>query len=129
MLTKTAEARVAKGAAYLDRVRPGWFNRIDVGTLTLQSPKSCVMAQSYDCEYCHACRSAGIQFLSRDGEDDVETQAQTLGFFGAADASFEDLQDAWIDAVAQRRYPTREPASTNALDPSAQPSGTPGPRA
>lgn len=103
-MNEFAVARVARGVAHLDRVRPGWFNRIDVGTLTLNSYDSCVMAQSYSRDYADACRSAGIQHLSRDGDDDaIETQAQALGFFGAADASFEDLQDAWIAAIADRK--------------------------
>ena len=46
MLTRDeATARVAKGAAHLDQVRPGWFRQIDVGRLDLQSDCLCVLGQ------------------------------------------------------------------------------------
>lgn len=38
-------ARVAKGAALLDEKRPGWERLIDLGTLDIESYRSCVTAQ------------------------------------------------------------------------------------
>jgi hypothetical protein len=39
---------VRRGAALLDRERPGWENEINLLNLDLQSPRSCVLGQLYD---------------------------------------------------------------------------------
>ena len=39
------EKRVARGAAWLDRVKPGWFKLIDLDALDLRSGCSCVLGQ------------------------------------------------------------------------------------
>lgn len=40
-----AKASVAKGAAFLDRVRPNWVDDIDLRTLDLSSSCQCVLGQ------------------------------------------------------------------------------------
>lgn len=37
--------RVRRGAAYLDEVDPGWYQRIDAATLSLSSGRHCVLGQ------------------------------------------------------------------------------------
>lgn len=98
-----ARARVTRGAALLDAIRPNWFNRINTGTLTLDSPCGCVIAQTMSVQYKVGCHRLGIQWSSGDCSDDLETQAQRLGFFQSHSASFRDLQDAWVEAIAARR--------------------------
>jgi hypothetical protein len=41
----TIESRVAKGAAWLDKVRPSWFTDIDIDELRLSSGCHCVLGQ------------------------------------------------------------------------------------
>ena len=40
-----AQARVARGATYLDDVDPGWYRRVDADTLELSSGHACVLGQ------------------------------------------------------------------------------------
>jgi hypothetical protein len=46
MLTQAeAQARVARGAEVLDRHRPGWYRRVNLGTLQLETCTMCVLGQ------------------------------------------------------------------------------------
>ena len=49
MATTTAvlKRRVERGAALLDAEQPGWAPRIDVPTLRMRNPFSCVLGQLY----------------------------------------------------------------------------------
>lgn len=107
MLTsEDARARVAKGAAHLDTVRPGWFNRIDVGTLTLHDPCGCIVGQ-----LCGTNRDefySAVQSLFQSGarwEWGVELKTEdSHGSFGVPIAErYQPLQDAWIEAIADRK--------------------------
>lgn len=40
-------SRVAKGAALLDEMEPGWYQKIDLDTLSLGSCSTCVIGQLY----------------------------------------------------------------------------------
>lgn len=132
-----ARARVARGAAHLDQVRPGWHHRIDVGTLTLHDPCGCIVGQlmglatagSFDA----ACRSMGIaafcdqiEFglnlsLSDDSEEEVRrywARYHLSGQRAASEMFYQPLQDAWIEAICDRRL--REvPAQAQATAPSS----------
>lgn len=44
----TIRERVAAGAAWLDRARPGWPVRIDLITLDVRDPEHCVLGQEFD---------------------------------------------------------------------------------
>jgi hypothetical protein len=39
--------KVRRGAAYLDRVRPGWQWRVNPSTINLVSPTDCVLGQTF----------------------------------------------------------------------------------
>ena len=41
------ENEVAKGSAWLDKVRPGWHKEIDVETLNLGRPEACTLGQTF----------------------------------------------------------------------------------
>lgn len=122
-----ARTRVQRGAALLDRDRPGWFNRIDVGTLTLSDPCGCIVGQligNYD-----DCRqqlgltwigavSCGLNITGRQAWDLARrpTRVWTL------------LQDAWIEAIADRRLsaaPNGTPAHFAVGQPTPDTSGEP----
>lgn len=46
-MTSSISERVARGAAWLDQVRPGWRDAIVLDTLDLISPCDCVLGQVY----------------------------------------------------------------------------------
>ncbi len=39
--------RAARGAALMDEVCPGWFNRIKLGDLAINSLEDCILGQIY----------------------------------------------------------------------------------
>lgn len=110
MLTKTeAEARVSKGAAHLDVVRPGWFDQIDVGHLAMACGGRCIIGQLAPAHLRYFAESAKALGLS-------DLTASACGFdltreewHGQSTEQFALLQDAWIIAIAARRHPVSEP--------------------
>ena len=44
-MPRTIAKRVAQGAAYLDRIRPDWFNEIKIQSLRLEDGEKCVLGQ------------------------------------------------------------------------------------
>ena len=46
----TIRQRVEKGAAWLDRERPGWRDRIDLSNLDLGSGRHCVLGHEFERE-------------------------------------------------------------------------------
>lgn len=107
-----ARARVARGAAHLDAVRPGWANRIDVGTLMLHDPCGCIVGQLVATRcYPVGLRVLGIGDSWRTGFDlGGETYPVEIDDISAAVlADFHILQDAWIEAIAARVVPADVP--------------------
>lgn len=118
-----ARARVANGAAYLDQVKPGWFNQIDTDTLTMINPCGCIVGQ-----LCGDYNRDLKELLGRGA--DAFSLSQTYGFNlplewneGQPTVAWLALQDAWVEAIAARKFPdaparSTEPARTiNAVDP------------
>lgn len=110
MLTiEEARGRVAVGAAHLDRVRPGWENQIDVGTLTLRDPCRCIVGQ-----LCGADFVAGLRALAIP-EQWLDFKAKEFGFalldifcmekypYEKIKERYAMLQDAWVEAIYERR--------------------------
>lgn len=114
MLTQEeARTRVARGAAHLDQVRPGWHDRIDVGTLTLHDSCGCIVGQlipgtTYGPSFTDGVCALGLN-CSDDGGDDGWQRGVTLRMIEIMEDAFNDnvayrpLQDAWIEAIADRR--------------------------
>lgn len=107
-----ARIRVARGAAHLDTVRPGWHEQIDIGTLELKSACRCIMGQLsngqgwrvVDESLARSCRTAqAFGFLWDDDADDATTRADYEEVFIR---DYGVLQDAWIEAIADRRLAT-----------------------
>ncbi len=110
-----AEARVARGAAHLDHVRPGWFYEIDEGVLKLDNCNRCIVGQL-----------AG-DFYSASSRDDLGLADGTVYLLGFAllpepgelfARGWSHLQDAWIKAIAARRFPVptiEQPGSAPAV--------------
>lgn len=133
MLTiEEARARVARGAAHLDSVRPGWFNQIDVGTLTLHDPCGCIVGQlcgGYYVEYiglalrtAEEIRSGVPSAASLHGFDLTHGEAAPirecdgLSVEAIRVETYKPLQDAWIEAIAARKFPAQEPTTARTDD-------------
>ena len=119
MLSMTeARERVARGAARLDMLKPGWYNRIDVGTLTLHDGCGCVIGQLAGGRF-RPTEVAGIadnDAIVACGFDLTEEELAEPNYLGKTAAEikaerakiYSPLQDAWIEAIADRRLPTTE---------------------
>lgn len=98
-----AEARVARGAAHLDTVRPGWEKLIDVGTLSIGSCVDCILGQIFRREADDANRNPFGYGLSAVGWWDDGEAHGVAGFLLGQDMKV--TQDAWIAAIAARLHP------------------------
>lgn len=124
-----ARARVAKGVASLDKARPDWADCIDVGTLSMSGACLCIMGQLANGA---AWEHAGFSLYQYPDLvpavtlDDASTRTYRDDQFGT---DYEErrrdyvvLQDAWIEAIAARRFPdsvASAPQSCDAVDPVA----------
>lgn len=102
MLTQE-EARtvVARGATRLDRVRPNWFNEIDDARLDLSDCRACIVGQL-----------TGDYYRGREQLGFTESNGPDYGVAlnpapGPLEPQWRPLQDAWIEAIADRRFPQR----------------------
>lgn len=105
MTKKDAIARVAAGAAFLDRKAPGWASRVDVGLLRLSNCFLCVMGQlfgAYDSGRDKLALSHDAAFAYGFHRS---TQAEIEGWIVGPDRDWYLLQDAWIVAIADRVVP------------------------
>lgn len=88
----TIRARVAAGAAWLDKNRPGWDSRVDLDALCMPDPCYCILGQEFGDYY-----DAPISL-----DDGV-----AFGFDaeGAADemAEFSALSTEWARLIEARR--------------------------
>lgn len=78
----TFTARVRRGAALLDRTKPGWAEEIDLEKLNLGSGTHCVLGQLY-LSYRIGCRKLGLS-------DHVQVES---GFY----LDFPDWTPNWVD--------------------------------
>lgn len=126
MTVQQACDRVTKGAAHLDQVKPGWAERIDVGTLTLHDPCGCIVGQlirGTTHGESFSCSLIALQVLPPNFyTDDDETYTHFVAGYGfdlsleehmcmnlrEVRASYSVLQEAWIAAIADRLMPTSE---------------------
>lgn len=120
-----AIARVARGAAHLDSVRPGWWDQIDTGLLELSSCHRCIAAQLVT-----GVRefpfTAGLVELGLDNGktmDNARVVEHGMGL-GPGDCkdsegapAFALLQDAWIAAICDRRLAHVAPVTQAATEP------------
>lgn len=132
MLTnEEARQRVANGAAHLDSARPGWEHRIDVGTLTLHDPCGCIVGQlcggfdmrSIGLRTGLQCRQANELADSATYGFDLDA-SEMIKFVGTREQKYQPLQDAWIEAIADRRLRSAQPGTVDAVDPHGESEGT-----
>jgi hypothetical protein len=95
------EAEVARGAAWLDEVAPGWERKIDLSVLNLDSCRQCVCGQVF-AEQIGWCD--GFRFALNEMADDWALSSQ-LGFsLGSIDDwdKWDDLGQAWVHLIKER---------------------------
>lgn len=113
MTTDEARERVGLGAALLDEKRQGWFTRIDYGTLDLSDECLCVLGQVYGSYYFDDdtdpigggdSSDYGFHIRRKDDPHDCGYSCEACRWMWRA------IQDAWIEAIADRLAPTTEKA-------------------
>lgn len=107
MTELTHEQRVARGAALLDRVNPGWWKRIDLERLSLGSCKRCVLGQLYGEYAIDAFRALGLP--DNDAGDEQAEHGFTFRWDEGCrrnaelDADLAALQARWVELITDRR--------------------------
>lgn len=104
-----ASRRVARGAAFLDRVEPGWHERINLNTLKLDSCLDCVLGQLNAQSGGPGLYSA--YFVKRQQLGLTVNAAAEHGFtvnralvgYSEQEAQFELLTAAWRELIEARR--------------------------
>jgi hypothetical protein len=124
-----ARERVARGAGHLDTTRPGWAHEIRVDVLDLKLCVRCIVGQLAGGEekpYDFDERAGMLGILTRavaaEHGFDLTTDEWRSGRESGprSEELFGILQDAWIDAIADRVVPKAEaigeaqPARVNA---------------
>lgn len=79
--------RAAAGATMLDERVPGWHDKIDLTTIEIVSGTRCILGQLY------GTYGIGLKELSLN-------ESYRFGFTAGSD----DLNQAWRDEVARRRF-------------------------
>jgi hypothetical protein len=102
-MSDTIEARVARGAAWLDSVHPGWERRIDLSTLDLALGCRCVLGQIWaDKATAHQTGFGWARKLLPDDEESLVTPATAHGFAGVGTREVRALDEAWIALLKER---------------------------
>jgi len=119
MRTAFIEARVAKGAKFLDGKMLGWHRHVDLGTLDLSTGRQCILGQLYAdvATPFFGGWSFGRLHLGLEGRD-----VDRMGFYISRldkmrGATWERLTMAWRQEIVTRRirddernFPERIPA-------------------
>ena len=130
-MSLTLEERVANGARWLDENFAGWESRIDTDRLVLSDKETCICGQvfrkealeneylgfsdytggtvplGYDYAEKHLFQEANSWILSSVPKNDPTRARQVAIFLGfdlepLSSYSYEELQEAWVDLLAQR---------------------------
>lgn len=118
-----ARLRVARGAAYLDDVMPGWYRQIDAATLELGDGRCCVLGQLHGDFRLGLGRSAILRLSSAPR---ANLSPVALGFLCVQDVpeawqeqDYAHLNQAWREEVARRqpRRPKTPPAPAATREP------------
>lgn len=109
MTIEQARERVASGAALLDQKRPGWAQLVDVGKLDLRNTCLCVIGQVCGEYYSGTERICASQKDACNHGYRVLASDCSLTDLPFGKRAYRTLQDAWIEAIADRLIPA-EPA-------------------
>lgn len=98
MTTGAVEARVARGAAWLDKNEPGWEGRIDLAKLNLANGCRCVLGQLKG----DFTIALGILFGETWDPAGETRWAVAHGFVTEEDNEYPLLDEAWISLIKER---------------------------
>ena len=95
-VTTTIQDRVQAGMTLLDQRLPGWEDHIDLDRLDMRLFGSCILGQLYGSEV--ATENLGLQIT-----DSYQTNQVVQHGFGSGEHSYDDLTQAWREAIKVRR--------------------------
>ena len=106
-----AQARVERGAAYLDEIDPGWYRRIDPDTLELSSGRACVLGQLHG-EFRRGLSRTHLLDLSSAPRANLSPVAYGFRCVQGVPNDVQDqdyalLNQAWHTAIRERRTADR----------------------
>lgn len=104
----TIAERVTRGAALLERFDPGWWQRINLDELALDSPCHCILGQLYyDDQNPQASYLAGVAWVRSvmPTRSAADTADEDCGFdeSGESPDEYEQLTAAWRELIESRR--------------------------
>jgi hypothetical protein len=94
----TPAQRVASGARFLDKERPGWHKEIKLTKLTMQAGTHCIIGQLYG-SFWTFCRCRGFALCTRYGF----TAPASIRSCGAILNKFKELTSLWKVEIHKRR--------------------------
>lgn len=92
------EERVELGAAWLDENRPGWLDRIDLDTLSVEHCDLCILGQIYG-DYCDAPDEAKYASIG----DATPSRDRGFNAYSGRDEEYEALTVEWRRLIESRR--------------------------
>jgi hypothetical protein len=103
-IDSTLTEPVQAGAARLDRIHPGWADKINLEKFEISSGQQCVIGQLYG-DYDNdnlqkVFRTRGLGPLEK--EDRLDELATEHGFY-EPDCQYDRLQEDWVKAIAARQ--------------------------
>jgi hypothetical protein len=100
--TETVAERVARGAAWLDEVKPGWRGRVDVAELDMTLTTDCVLGQVFATETARYGYWGGLRMLTASQPHEFsDILARQHGFLGHSDsdAEYDELRAEWARVI------------------------------
>jgi hypothetical protein len=97
-----AQVRVARGAAYMDRYYPGWFERLDTSEryFDLGNPSQCVLGQIDPDGYIGASDKLILRVTGRD--DYNGSVVREHAFIPLDDLAYGQTEELWREAIRDR---------------------------
>lgn len=108
MTQDEARARVARGAALLDAKLPGWAGRVDIGLLSIESIRDCIVCQTAHKNFIKGLRVLGAYddpAMFGFGRSDEDRVCDKDGYW----IGWRLLQNEWIQQIADRVVPKGQP--------------------
>jgi len=91
----TLENRVKNGVDWLNSVKPFWYREIDLCSMDIEKPDSCVIAQVFG-SYTYIYEKGFI-------EKEIVDRGFTLGYFYKPEEEYVFLQQEWTKVISEMR--------------------------
>lgn len=99
------EEAVDRGIEYLNRIHPGWKQKINLEDLDMSNCKECVMGQVFGDYYLcdkylqQLDKNFKISRDGDDGDDEFDEWAATRGFMLGVNGTWEELVEIWKEKL------------------------------